>query len=406
MGDLFSTVMPVLRFPLAFIIVLALIGGLYYAARRFGSRALGGVGAARGRQPRLAVIDATSVDARRRLVLIRRDNVEHLIMIGGPSDIVIEPNIVRATPSASAREVAPARVADSLPRPIPLGDGGAWPPQPETTTRPQRAAPPAPPLHQDADNDWLAPSEPTPNILSDDALPHAPPEREPRIEPRVESRVDAIRETRIEPVRETRIEPVREPRIATEREQRVSLERELRIAPPTMARPAAEGAVRGQNSERQNSERLAGLAADLSRTFTDEQGPPAPPRRAEVRRAPPATPPAPTPPAPTPPVSESDEQNLADMAQQLESALQRPRPTAEPPAPVTARTVEVRVAAPVARAEAAPPPRPEPNPGANPGVKPVAKPVAKPTAQPAAKAGSDNLEQEMASLLGRRSGKS
>ncbi|RVI01981.1 histidine kinase, partial [Sinorhizobium meliloti] len=44
----------------------------------------------KNRQPRLAVLDAAAVDTRRRLVLVRRDDVEHLIMIGGPTDIVIE----------------------------------------------------------------------------------------------------------------------------------------------------------------------------------------------------------------------------------------------------------------------------------------------------------------------------
>lgn len=47
----------------------------------------------RNRAPRLAVVDAAAVDAQRRLVLVRRDNVEHLILIGGPSDLVIEPGI-------------------------------------------------------------------------------------------------------------------------------------------------------------------------------------------------------------------------------------------------------------------------------------------------------------------------
>lgn len=47
----------------------------------------------KNRQPRLAVLDAAAVDTRRRLVLIRRDDVEHLIMIGGPTDIVIESRI-------------------------------------------------------------------------------------------------------------------------------------------------------------------------------------------------------------------------------------------------------------------------------------------------------------------------
>lgn len=47
----------------------------------------------RNRQPRLQVLDAAAIDARRRLVLVRRDNVEHLVMIGGPTDIVIESGI-------------------------------------------------------------------------------------------------------------------------------------------------------------------------------------------------------------------------------------------------------------------------------------------------------------------------
>ena len=36
------------------------------------------------------------MDARRRLVLIRRDDVEHLIMTGGPVDVVIETGIADA----------------------------------------------------------------------------------------------------------------------------------------------------------------------------------------------------------------------------------------------------------------------------------------------------------------------
>ena len=86
-------------FVIAFIVVLALIGGAAWLVRRFAGNRLG-TNANRGRMPRLAVIDAAAVDGRRRLVLVRRDNVEHLLMIGGPTDIVVEPNIVRATPDA------------------------------------------------------------------------------------------------------------------------------------------------------------------------------------------------------------------------------------------------------------------------------------------------------------------
>ncbi|PIO90959.1 flagellar biosynthesis protein FliO, partial [Pseudomonas syringae] len=81
----------------AFIVVLALIGLAAWLVRRFAGNRLGS-NAARGRMPRLAVIDAAAVDGRRRLVLVRRDNVEHLLMIGGPTDIVVEPNIIRAMP--------------------------------------------------------------------------------------------------------------------------------------------------------------------------------------------------------------------------------------------------------------------------------------------------------------------
>lgn len=53
----------------------------------------------RNRTPRLAVLDAAAIDTRRRLVLIRRDDVEHLIMIGGPTDIVIETRIGTSAPA-------------------------------------------------------------------------------------------------------------------------------------------------------------------------------------------------------------------------------------------------------------------------------------------------------------------
>ena len=44
-------------------------------------------------EKRLAVVEHANVDGRRRLVLVRRDGVEHLIMTGGPVDLVIETGI-------------------------------------------------------------------------------------------------------------------------------------------------------------------------------------------------------------------------------------------------------------------------------------------------------------------------
>jgi hypothetical protein len=154
-----------LKFFIAFLIVLGLIGVTAWIVRRFGADRLGG-NAARGRQPRLAVIDAASVDGRRRLVLIRRDNVEHLLMIGGPSDVVIEPNIVRAAAAAPREAPPPARPAppaDTLPRAVPLGEGNMWPLQPEPAPA-ARAAPraPAPPVPEEPMHWQVEPEAPAP----------------------------------------------------------------------------------------------------------------------------------------------------------------------------------------------------------------------------------------------------
>ena len=102
--------------------VLALIGVAAWLVRRFATNRLG-ANTNRGRMPRLAVIDAAAVDGRRRLVLVRRDNIEHLLMIGGPTDIVVEPNIVRAMPARDQMRAAPAvGGAEPPPRIAPLPD--------------------------------------------------------------------------------------------------------------------------------------------------------------------------------------------------------------------------------------------------------------------------------------------
>ncbi len=49
--------------------------------------------AVRGRNRRLAVVDTLALDQKRQLVMIRRDNVEHLILLGGPQDVVVETGI-------------------------------------------------------------------------------------------------------------------------------------------------------------------------------------------------------------------------------------------------------------------------------------------------------------------------
>ncbi|MEP7454936.1 hypothetical protein [Phyllobacterium sp. SB3] len=86
-----DTAAPIVGFILLFALVIILLLLVFAVLRRVtgGTFVAGG----RNRQVRLSVTDAAAVDNRRRLVLVRRDDVEHLIMIGGPSDVVIEQNI-------------------------------------------------------------------------------------------------------------------------------------------------------------------------------------------------------------------------------------------------------------------------------------------------------------------------
>jgi flagellar protein FliO/FliZ len=75
---------------------------------------------------RLEVIDHANLDSRRKLVLIRRDDVEHLLLTGGPVDVVIETGIsgaVKRVPeAAAAREPGIARRPPAFGRSTDPGD--------------------------------------------------------------------------------------------------------------------------------------------------------------------------------------------------------------------------------------------------------------------------------------------
>ncbi len=85
----------------AFVIGLILILSATYKKWAQGRR--GGLG--RGRDKRLGIIEVASIDPRRQLVLVRRDDQEHLLLIGGANDVVIEVGIAR--PIAVAKESGP-----------------------------------------------------------------------------------------------------------------------------------------------------------------------------------------------------------------------------------------------------------------------------------------------------------
>jgi flagellar protein FliO/FliZ len=94
------------QFVLALIFVLGLIWTLAILARRFGlaPRVTGGRGGAR----RLSIVEVLPVDAKRRLVLVRRDGVEHLILLGASSDLIVESAIPSPTAGSGSSASAVA----------------------------------------------------------------------------------------------------------------------------------------------------------------------------------------------------------------------------------------------------------------------------------------------------------
>jgi flagellar protein FliO/FliZ len=403
-----------LRFLFAFIVVLGLIGLFAWLARRFGASNLGAT-AARGRQPRLAVIDAAAIDARRRLVLIRRDNVEHLLIIGGPTDVVVEQNIVRG---GAVREGGrqPA-AADTLPRPVPLDETGNWPLQPEPAHAPQGAHRRVAPL-EEPEVPWPDEAEPVPaprQARSLDPLAglaaelsRNPPEPAPAT---AMPRVTRPREVAREPAREAplREPPLREPSMR-EPPMREATLREPALREPTLrempARDVAREMAREMPREVQRElqrevqrevvrEAPREVAREVMREPIREAAVREPMREAvvrepmreavrepmrEVARAPQQ------PAAAEAPFAAAADQNLAEMAHRLEAVLRRPGG---------------------AKAEARPEPKPrpvaEPAPMAEPSLleQPPSEARREAKAAPPQRSLYDSLEQEMASLLGR-----
>lgn len=125
------------QFVITLVVVLLLILVVVWLVRRYSGGAFTAGG--RGRLPRLAIVDAMAVDNRRRLVLVRRDNVEHLLLIGGPSDIVVEPAILR-TRTAAARTPQQVQAGATAGAPVPSGPAPARIP-PAARVEPARAEP-------------------------------------------------------------------------------------------------------------------------------------------------------------------------------------------------------------------------------------------------------------------------
>ncbi|AZO12776.1 MULTISPECIES: flagellar biosynthetic protein FliO [unclassified Mesorhizobium] len=142
----------------------------------FGTFVAGG----RNRKTRLAVMDATAVDSHRRLVLVRRDDIEHLILIGGPTDVVVERDIRLAAPRRPALTADGGQQQTAAQRPRAPQPAPAPARQPPTTT-PAPGAEPARPRSASPASGPAAPSLPSAKVMplpaygSNGSARHAPP---------------------------------------------------------------------------------------------------------------------------------------------------------------------------------------------------------------------------------------
>ena len=79
----------ILRFAFALLFVLALMGGLALVMRKFGDRH----GITPGQKRRLKISEILPLDSKHKAILLKRDNKEHLIILGANSETLIESDI-------------------------------------------------------------------------------------------------------------------------------------------------------------------------------------------------------------------------------------------------------------------------------------------------------------------------
>jgi len=111
------------KFVLALLFVLGLIGLMAAAARRWGL-GLPQAQVRRGQDKRLGLVEVAALDAKRRLVLIKRDDVEHLVILGHDGETVVEtgikpraasafPDMLQQTQNTPAQKPAPTTKPES-----------------------------------------------------------------------------------------------------------------------------------------------------------------------------------------------------------------------------------------------------------------------------------------------------
>ncbi|MFG1346819.1 flagellar biosynthetic protein FliO [Xanthobacter autotrophicus DSM 431] len=293
-----------IRVAVALAVIAALLGVTVVVMRRLAAR--GRANAGRGRSgPRLAVLDTVAVDQRRKLVLVRRDEVEHLLLIGGNSDLVVEPQITardEAPPAAVSPPVnfgavaqSSGREAPALQRPSSRQRLSAATPTalaalPEAPSEPA-ALPSIPEESAKAEPAPVSPAAPAPTIAAPSPEPAPHEERRPFLGRKPLLRGDGTMSTPRQPTRPVvgateapvREAPVREapapqPREAEPARRLFSTEPrgEQKVEPKV--EPAAESAARAETAPEPvaatPSSRLDAMAQRLDAALKDSPGTP------------------------------------------------------------------------------------------------------------------------------------
>lgn len=98
-----------IRFVLALAVVLALIAATGWVGRRY--MGAGRIAALAGKRRRLALLETLQIDGRTRLLLVRRDTAEHLIMVGAAGAVVVERGVAQGF--AAAVDAAASAAGDA-----------------------------------------------------------------------------------------------------------------------------------------------------------------------------------------------------------------------------------------------------------------------------------------------------
>jgi flagellar protein FliO/FliZ len=95
------------RFTVALVAIMALLAAFAWLVRRYGAG-----GRTSGGNRRLAIVEVAPIDAKRRLVLLRRDSTEHLILLGPDRVLLVESGIAAPPPAGGPN---PAALVDGTP---------------------------------------------------------------------------------------------------------------------------------------------------------------------------------------------------------------------------------------------------------------------------------------------------